>query len=129
MGRRAHRIDDTQERGAALVEAAIILPILLLVVFGIVAFARAYNAKTTLTHAAREGVRELAITGDPVAAETVAKDAATSLDPDQMTVTVTACVPGNPVQLTIQYPFSYDIPVFGSRSLTLTETGVMRCGG
>lgn len=127
MKRSSRRRDG--EQGAALIEAAIILPILLLVVFGIVAFARAYNAKTTLTHAAREGVRELAITGDPVAAETVAKDAATSLDPDQMVITTTACVPGDPVQLTIQYPFNYDIPVFGSQSLTLTETGVMRCGG
>ncbi len=129
MRRRSrHRVDGS-ERGAALVEAAIILPILLLVVFGIVAFSRAYNAKTTLTHAAREGVRELAITGDPIAAEAVAKAAATSLDPDQMVITTTACVPGDPVQLTIQYPFSYEMPVLGSRAVTLTETGVMRCGG
>ena len=69
------------EGGAALVEFAVILPVLILLVFGTIEFGRAYNAKVTLTHAAREGVRSLAVTQDPVVAESVARDAASSKSP------------------------------------------------
>ena len=118
------------DRGAALVEFAIILPLLILLVFGTIEFGRAYNAKVTLTHAAREGVRKLAITKDPAAAETAAIDAASStLDQAQITVSQTSCFPGDPVELTVAYPFSYDVPLLGAGTLNLTSTGVMRCGG
>lgn len=112
-----------------MVEAAIMLPLLILLIFGLVEFSRAYNAQVTVTHAAREGVRVLAITGDPVAAETAAKDAATSLDPAQITVNNTACVPEQPTELSVSYPFTYDIPFFGTNTITLQSTGVMRCSG
>ncbi len=118
-----------RERGAALVEMALILPLLAMLVFGLVEFGRGYNAQITLTHAAREGVRTLAITRDASAAGTVAKDAATSLDPAQISVTSTACVIGDPVELTLSYPFTYDIPLVGTNTIDLTGTGVMRCGG
>lgn len=45
------------ERGAALVEAAMVLPFLLLLTFGIWTTARAWNIHNTLDHAAREGAR------------------------------------------------------------------------
>ena len=118
-----------RERGAALVEMALILPLLAMLVFGLVEFSRGYNTQVTLTHAAREGVRTLAITQDAAAAGTVAKDAATSLDPAQISVSSTACVIGDPVQLTLTYPFTYDIPLVGTSTIDLSSTGVMRCGG
>lgn len=46
-----------EERGAALVEAAIVLPLLFLLTFGIWATARAWNVSNTMEHAAREAVR------------------------------------------------------------------------
>ncbi|MGH8929014.1 MAG: TadE/TadG family type IV pilus assembly protein [Acidimicrobiia bacterium] len=46
-----------RERGAALVEAALVLPLLLLLVFGIWTVARAWNVRNTMEHAAREAVR------------------------------------------------------------------------
>ncbi|HSL25079.1 MAG TPA: TadE family protein [Acidimicrobiia bacterium] len=46
-----------RERGAALVEAAIVLPLLLILVFGIWTVARAWNVRNTMEHAAREAVR------------------------------------------------------------------------
>jgi Flp pilus assembly protein TadG len=49
------------ERGAALVEAAITIPILLLIAVGIFEFGRAYQTWQVLTNAAREGAR-LAVT-------------------------------------------------------------------
>ncbi|HET9261282.1 MAG TPA: TadE family protein [Acidimicrobiia bacterium] len=47
----------TKERGSALVEAALILPFLLLLTFGIWTTARAWNVNNTIAHAARETAR------------------------------------------------------------------------
>ncbi len=46
-----------EERGAELVEAAIVLPVLLTLLIGIVWIGRAYNVYETITRAAREGAR------------------------------------------------------------------------
>lgn len=46
-----------RERGAAAVEMAIVLPLLLLLLGGIVDFGRAFYTKNILTNAAREGAR------------------------------------------------------------------------
>jgi Flp pilus assembly protein TadG len=46
-----------RERGAALVEFALVLPLVLMLAFGIVTAAVTYNHKIDLTHAAREGAR------------------------------------------------------------------------
>ncbi len=62
----------TGERGAAMVEMAIVLPVLLLLVFGIIDFGRLYNTQVTLTHAAQEGIRDYAIFQDEPQAKTVA---------------------------------------------------------
>ena len=50
-----------RERGAAAVEMAIILPLLLLVIGGLVDFGRAYYLNVTATSAAREGARMVAM--------------------------------------------------------------------
>ncbi len=105
------------------------LPLLVLLIFGVVEFGRAYNAQVTLTHAAREGVRVLALTQDSGAAATTAVAAATSLDPTTLTVVSNSCGPGNPAKLSISHPFTYDIPLFGESTITLEGKGVMRCGG
>jgi Flp pilus assembly protein TadG len=46
------------ERGAALIEAAITIPIILLIAVGIFEFGRAYQTWQVLTNAAREGARQ-----------------------------------------------------------------------
>jgi Flp pilus assembly protein TadG len=117
------------DRGTTVVEFALILPILVMLIFGIVEFGRGYNAKITVTHAAREGARVLALTADPDAAEIAVKNAATSLDPGAITVTSSACSPGTPASVTVQYPFSYEVPLVGGGTETLSATGVMRCTG
>lgn len=48
---------DSGERGSALVEFALILPLVLMLAFGIVTAGLTYNHKIDLTHAAREGAR------------------------------------------------------------------------
>ncbi len=119
----------TGEGGAAMVEVAIVLPVLLLLVFGIIDFGRLYNTQVTLTHAAREGVRDYAIFQDPLQAENVARQAVTSFDPAPMVVTTSACDPGQPATMTITYPFDSSIPFLGEGIITIGVAGVMRCGG
>ncbi len=118
-----------RDDGAALVEFAMVLSLLVLITFGIIGFGRAYNAQLTLTHATREGVRVLAITGDANAATQATRDAAPTLDPGLLSITTGACSPGLPTELTASYPFELDIPFWGTRSLNLDSTAVMRCSG
>ena len=51
------------ERGAALIEAAVTIPMLLLVAVGIFEFGRAYQTWQILTNAAREGARMAVLEG------------------------------------------------------------------
>jgi Flp pilus assembly protein TadG len=59
---RAKRTRSMNCTGQALVEMAIILPLLLLLVMGIFEFGRAMYLKNTLTHAARAGARTAVVT-------------------------------------------------------------------
>lgn len=51
----------TDERGAAAVEFALIVPILLVILFGIIDFGFAINRYAIVNNAAREGVREASL--------------------------------------------------------------------
>ena len=51
------------ERGAALLETAVTLPIVLMICVGIFEFGRAYQTWQVLTNAAREGARVAAVNG------------------------------------------------------------------
>jgi hypothetical protein len=117
------------ERGAAMLEMALILPLLLLILMGTIEFGRAYNARITLTHATREGARELAISGDQGKAEAATRHAATSLDDDLLTVSPSDCVEGGDASVSATYPFEYSIAFFGSGTITMQSKAVMRCGG
>jgi Flp pilus assembly protein TadG len=54
----------TEERGAVLVEAAVVMPILIMLVLGIWSVGRAYNIYLTIDHAAREAARYGAVNAD-----------------------------------------------------------------
>ena len=56
------------ERGQALLEFALVVPILLLLLLGVVEFARAWNVYEILTDAAREGARQ-AVVDNPAIGE------------------------------------------------------------
>jgi Flp pilus assembly protein TadG len=60
---RATRPSLFSERGAALLETALTLPLLLLITIGIVEFGRAYQTWQVLTNAAREGARVAVLPG------------------------------------------------------------------
>ena len=47
----------SETRGAEIAEAAVVLPLVFMLLLGIYWFGRAYNVYATITHAAREGAR------------------------------------------------------------------------
>lgn len=55
MGKLKHRFGDNS--GAEIAEAALVLPILFMILLGIYWFGRAFNVYATINHAAREGAR------------------------------------------------------------------------
>lgn len=120
------------ECGAAAVEFALVVPLLLSLLFGIVEFSRAYHAQVAVSSAAREGARAMAIQDDVDVALEQTVAAAPSLQPtldsSQVEVVPEACAPGQTVTVTVTYPFSFVTDMFGD-GLTLTGEGVMRCGG
>ena len=82
------------ERGSAAVEFAVVVPLLIVMVLGIVEFGRLYHIQTTISGAAREGVRVMAVNNDPAAARAATKAAAlpVSLTDSQISVSPAACV-------------------------------------
>jgi Flp pilus assembly protein TadG len=117
-GSAQRRASIMSERGQALVETALALPLLLLVSAGIFEFGRAYQVTQVLTNAAREGARVAVLPGatpedvqarvtkylqagqiDGYATATVAVD-------QSATVAVAAGTAGASV-VTVNYPFSF----------------------
>jgi Flp pilus assembly protein TadG len=104
------------EKGAALLEAAITVPMILLISVGIFEFGRAYQTWQVLTNAAREGARVAVISGttdDAVKARVVAymqngalNDGAATMVTVTRGVTLTGTTDTG-TQITINYPFQF----------------------
>lgn len=103
------------EKGAALIEAAITVPIILLISVGIFEFGRAYQTMQVLTNAAREGARMAVITGSTDADVTTRvrnymkagslTNHATASVTIQRNVTMTGADTGS--SILIAYPFQF----------------------
>lgn len=128
-----------RDRGAAAVEFALVLPILLLLVVGILEFGRAYHVQTTLSNAARDGVRVMALQNSVSAAKLAAKASSPlPLADGQITVSVTptasTCTPtgaATPPTATviIRYPFALISGLLPIDDFIITGKGTMRCNG
>jgi Flp pilus assembly protein TadG len=120
------------ERGAAAIEFALILPILVILVFGVIEFGRVFNAQISITNAAREGARSMAIHNNAVNAKVAARDAAPALSPllslASVDVSPATCVSGSSVTVTTHYTVDFVTGYFGA-NIPLTGKGVMQCGG
>lgn len=95
------------QKGAVLVETAIILPILLLIVFGIFEFGRAMFIVNTLNNAAREGARRAAVSPTNAGIDAYVKSCI-PLDPAKLTVSTTAfpaAGSGAPVTVSVTFTF------------------------
>jgi Flp pilus assembly protein TadG len=136
-----------RERGAALLETALALPMVLLVAVGIFEFGRAYQTWQILTNAAREGARVAVLPGanDGI----VAARAVSYMQAGQLREAANARVVVTPVMLnlgggstaaassvTVNYPFAFIVlqPVANliagdsnlGAPITMQATSVMR---
>ena len=113
---------DPGQHGAAAVEFAMILPILVLCVLGLIEFARAIWTQTTLDYAVQAAARCAAV--DLVTCGTtaqtqqyaIAKAPGLALPASGFTVTTQACG----VQVTATLPFDFLVPALLPYSQTLT---------
>ncbi|MGY3378834.1 Flp pilus assembly protein TadG [Arthrobacter sp. TE12231] len=120
-----------RQRGAAAVEFALVAPVLLALVGGIIEFSYTYNLQISVTQAAREAARSMVISNDQGLARAAAVAGAPGLSPAGFTYTFTGACPkgttGN-AQVTVGYTANSLTGIFGS-SVTIQGTGAMRCGG
>lgn len=101
-------------RGQSMVELALVLPVLLILILGMIDFGRLIQAYLTVQHAAREGSR-LAITGaaDSAVVQRV-RDMAQGLNQSQLAVTVSPAgtrYSGSDVTVTVQFDFRVMTPI------------------
>jgi Flp pilus assembly protein TadG len=136
-----------RQRGAALIETALALPMVLLVAVGIFEFGRAYQTWQVLTNAAREGARVAVLPGANTGLITAR--AVSYLQAGQLSEADSATVNVNPVMLdlgggataaassvTVNYPFQFIVlqPVANlvargaplGEPFTMQATSVMR---
>lgn len=130
--------DPRSEKGAAAVEFALVVPLLMALILGIVLMGGAYNAQITLTQVARAAARSMVIDGNPSTARTAAMVnvvGLTGFNPSaNINFSSTACAPSRVITVTATYqvpvPFSPPGSSFlGSTPITLTGKASMLCGG
>jgi Flp pilus assembly protein TadG len=112
-----------------------------MLLFGIMEFGRAYNTQLTLTNAAREGVRVMAIDNNATTALAATTSSADTLTPalrgtdviiafqtiPPTTPAPTQCAPGRQVTVTINYTLNTMTGIAGP--FTMRGRGTMLCGG
>ena len=123
-----------ENRGQGLVEMAIVLPVLLLLLFGMIEFGRIFNAFLVTKEASREGAR-LAIVGKNNSAITTAvKGVGGMWNPAEATITINPedladRKKGDPVTVTVHYNVALIAPVISGilpNPFPVTGSTVMR---
>ncbi len=137
-GKKVHKLFRSYRlfrRGAAVVEFAIVAPVLLLLVFGMIEYGRLIMVQQVLTNATREGARRAVLDGATTSAVTsVVTDYLSTSHISGAVITVTPNPPSNaafgePVTVSAQVSFSevswLPTPMFLSGK-TMSATTVMR---
>lgn len=98
---RIRRTENNKRRGTALVEMAMVLPVFLMVVLGIIEFGRAMMVANMVTNAAREGARLAVIDGntnaDVQSSITTFLETAINVAPADLTISIAiTAAAGNP---------------------------------
>ena len=125
------------KKGSALVEMALVIPIFLLVMVGIVEFSRVLMAQQVITNAAREGARTGSIYFDKTTAISKAVSISqnylisSGIDPAPATVTPSVTTTGGIPALQVLIDYNYDSLLTGfipgsPQTFALHSTVVMR---
>lgn len=117
----------SSDRGAAIAEFALIVPLLVILIVGIFEFGRFLNIQIALQGAAREGARALAL--GKTSAE-VSTAVTTSAPGTRITsITQTPCpAAGGTAKVKADSSFTFSIPLVPLGTWTVTATSAMRCG-
>jgi Flp pilus assembly protein TadG len=99
-----------RDRGAAALEFALILPILLIFVAGMVDMGQALNAQIIMDDSARETVRTLTLTGDTTNATNMANSSAQPYSIDWGSSSLSGCAGGSTAQADLQAKVDFWIP-------------------
>lgn len=127
------------ERGAAATEFALLLPVFLLILFGIIEFGMIMYGREVVTNAAREGARAGIVQGPPKRTAgnitTIANNYLTGTGINQADVTFTPAGVGlaspNTLTVTAVYNYNFLIPYIPNvlgvpNPLVITTQAVMR---
>ena len=124
-------------RGAVAVEFALVLPLLMLLVFGIIDFGRAYYTLNQVISAVREGARYAAVLEDPLAQQSdirkVVKDftvpmGGQKINDSQIEIAFDQAA-GRVTVRVKEYPFELITPLaktFGAGTLLITREATFR---
>ena len=119
-----------QTRGQGLIEFALVLPLLLVLMLGIMEFSRAWMTQNIMTGAAREAARMYAVRDDTIAADARADQVLSSGGLDLSRRTLTRSNSGGAVSYRIDYQFPVSVPGFvpglGDPIFPLSSTTTMR---
>jgi Flp pilus assembly protein TadG len=114
--------------GQASVELALVLPLVLVLLLGIVQLGLLVRDQILVVHAAREAAREAAVDPAPDAARRAAA-ASSTLDGSRLTVTTSGRgATGSRVKVEVAYKAPTGVPLVGAAlgDLTLRATATMR---
>ncbi len=116
------------DRGQTTVELALALPFVVLLIMVLAQVGLVLRDQQMAVHAAREGARAAAVSGDSGAAEQAAV-AATGLDRDRLDVSVTGREgEGSRVRVTVRYRSPTELPLVGTflDDVEVTSAATMR---
>jgi Flp pilus assembly protein TadG len=121
------RFNFKNEQGQSMTEFALVLPILVVLLFGVIQFGIVFNNYITVTDAVRAGARKGAVgrhiqNPDAAVVQSV-RDAATDLRQSDLNVTVVSSwQAGETVTVTGSYPYSISLLGLVVKSGRLTST-------
>lgn len=109
------------QRGQAVVEMALVLPILLMLIFGIVEFGRILNTYMIVTNLSREGAREGAVGGTDTEIVNAVESGTNADQFDTASISIAIDPPatlsgrprGSAVKVTVSYPVDIIAPIIG----------------
>jgi hypothetical protein len=125
---------DTRRRAAAVVEMAVVAPLLLTVLFGIIEYGWVFSIRQALTNATREGARVAVLPGSTdEEIQTRINGYLAPLGVTTHTIELTRATPDEPVEVVhVSVPYA-DVTLigeyFGSTSYNLGSTCSMRKEG